>query len=189
MVLKSQIEVMAEQTCLGWWSMIKINVINSGCDWLAAKARNHFLLLPTSSNSFPRESSWPTPENTQPVPFLFYIKICFLNFLSVTSLQTRSYQQLLFLFLFCFQSVVSFCLFLFFSVSRLYLFEKKKKVCCLKKKNTIIVLPKIAIITCDICIFLFWGWGRQGGGWLFLISVWSAKNCWNNHCVLICFSH
>lgn len=32
-----------------------------------------------------------------------------------------------------------------------------------KKQNPIIVLPKIAVITCDICIFLFWGRGRQGG--------------------------
>lgn len=45
---------------------------------------------------------------------------------------------------------------MFFSVSRLYLFEKN--VCCLKKK-TIIVLPKIAVITCGICIFLFGGGG------------------------------
>lgn len=33
-IFKSQTEVMGEQTCLGRRSMNKINVINSGCDWL-----------------------------------------------------------------------------------------------------------------------------------------------------------
>lgn len=87
----------------------------------------------------------PTTENTQPIPLFFPIKMDFLNFLSMPSLQTRCYQQLLFFlfFFFCFifnllHHSVYYGFWFLFSVSRLYLFEEKKNVCCLKKPNNCI---------------------------------------------------